>query len=78
MKTITVIGSGTMGNGIAHTFAQYGYKVNLVDVNNTALQNGMDTIKKNIDRQLAKGLIDEEQKTNTLNNIKTCTILTWL
>jgi len=73
MKTITVIGSGTMGNGIAHTFAQYGYKVNLVDVNNTALQNGMDTIKKNIDRQLAKGLIDEEQKTNTLNNIKTCT-----
>jgi 3-hydroxybutyryl-CoA dehydrogenase len=73
MKNITVIGSGTMGNGIAHTFAQYGYRVNMVDIDNNALAKGLDTIKKNLDRQLSKGLINEEGKANTLNNISTYT-----
>lgn len=75
MKNITVIGSGTMGNGIAHTFAQCGYQVNLVDINEAALQQAMATITKNLDRQLQKGSINEEQKNATLNNITTLTDL---
>lgn len=75
MKNITVIGSGTMGNGIAHTFAQCGYQVNLVDINEAALQKAMATITKNLDRQLQKGSINEEQKNATLNNITTLTDL---
>ena len=75
MKNITVIGSGTMGNGIAHTFAQCGYNVNLVDVNEAALQKAMATITKNLDRQVQKGSITEEAKTATLKNITTHTDL---
>lgn len=69
MQTISIIGSGTMGNGIAHTFAQYGYTVNLVDLSETALEKGLATITKNLDRQLAKGTIDDAQKTATLAHI---------
>lgn len=75
MKNITVIGSGTMGNGIAHTFAQYGFKVNLVDINENALQKAITTITKNLDRQLQKGAITEEVKNTTLSNITTLTDL---
>lgn len=75
MKNITVIGSGTMGNGIAHTFAQFGYEVNLIDINDAALQKAIATITKNLDRQVAKGSITEADKTNTLKNIKTFTDL---
>lgn len=75
MKNITVIGSGTMGNGIAHVFAQFGYSVNLVDISEAALQKALATIAKNIDRQVAKGTITEADKTATLANIKTFTKL---
>jgi 3-hydroxybutyryl-CoA dehydrogenase len=75
MKNITVIGSGTMGNGIAHVFAQFGYAVSLVDINEAALQKALATISKNIDRQVAKGTITEAEKTATLANIKTFTKL---
>ncbi len=75
MKNITVIGSGTMGNGIAHVFAQFGYLVNLVDINEIALQKALATIAKNIDRQVAKGTVTEADKTATLANIKTFTKL---
>jgi 3-hydroxybutyryl-CoA dehydrogenase len=75
MKNITVIGSGTMGNGIAHTFAQCGYNVNLVDVNEAALQKGLATITKNLDRQVQKGSITEDIKNSTLKNIVTSTNL---
>lgn len=75
MKNITVIGSGTMGNGIAHVFAQFGYSVSLVDINETALQKALATITKNIDRQIAKGTVTEADKTATLANIKTFTKL---
>ncbi len=73
MKNICVIGAGTMGNGIAHTFAQNNYAVNLVDVSQAALDKAMATISKNLDRQVAKGTITEADKNNTLNNIKTHT-----
>jgi len=69
MKNITVIGSGTMGNGIAHTFAQFDYLVTIVDISEEALQRGLTTISKNLDRQVSKGVITEEEKTRTLNNI---------
>jgi 3-hydroxybutyryl-CoA dehydrogenase len=75
MKNITVIGSGTMGNGIAHTFAQFGYSVNLIDISDAALQKAIATITKNLDRQVTKGSITEADKTTTLNNIKTFTVL---
>jgi 3-hydroxybutyryl-CoA dehydrogenase len=75
MKNITVIGSGTMGNGIAHTFAQFGYLVNLIDVNEVALQKAIATIGKNLDRQVTKGVISEADKTATLANITTYTNL---
>jgi len=73
MKNIAVIGAGTMGNGIAHTFAQFGYKVSLIDVQQTNLDRGMATIAKNLDRQVAKELIKEAQKGETLANITTFT-----
>ena len=60
MKNITVIGSGTMGNGIAHTFAQFGYSVLLIDVRQEFLDKGMDTSSKNLDRKVKKELITEE------------------
>ncbi|WP_317126395.1 3-hydroxyacyl-CoA dehydrogenase family protein [Pedobacter changchengzhani] len=69
IKNISVIGSGTMGNGIAHTFAQFGYKVSLIDVNEIALEKAIQTITKNLDRQIAKGSISENQKADALNNI---------
>lgn len=75
MKNITVIGSGTMGNGIAHTFAQFGFNVSLVDISQPALDKALATISKNIDRQVAKGTVTETDKTNTLKNIKTFTTL---
>ncbi|MCO5950336.1 3-hydroxyacyl-CoA dehydrogenase family protein [Mucilaginibacter flavidus] len=75
MTNITVIGSGTMGNGIAHTFAQHGFKVNLVDVNPDALARAIQTITGNLDRQVKKGTIDEQLKSSTLNNIITLTDL---
>ncbi|MDO3641125.1 3-hydroxyacyl-CoA dehydrogenase family protein [Mucilaginibacter sp. L3T2-6] len=75
MNNITVIGSGTMGNGIAHTFAQHGYKVNLVDVKEDALARAIQTITGNLDRQIKKGAIDEAVKTSALNNITTYTDL---
>ena len=73
MKNITVIGSGTMGNGIAHTFAQFGYSVLLIDVKKEFLDKGMDTISKNLDRQVKKELITEDQKNKTLSNIRIST-----
>ncbi|QDW24632.1 3-hydroxybutyryl-CoA dehydrogenase [Pedobacter sp. KBS0701] len=73
MKQIAVIGSGTMGNGIAHTFAQFNYKVNLIDINQPALDNAIQTITKNLDRQLAKGTLTEDHKAATLNNISSYT-----
>jgi len=71
LKNISVIGAGTMGNGIAHVFAQAGFTVNLVDVNPSQLQRAMVTIGKNLDRQVAKTTITEEQKAATLRNITT-------
>jgi 3-hydroxybutyryl-CoA dehydrogenase len=73
MKNITVIGSGTMGNGIAHAFAQCSYKVNLVDINENVLQKAIATITRNLDRQVQKGIISEDAKNNTLKNITTYT-----
>lgn len=75
MKNITVIGSGTMGNGIAHVFAQNGYQVSLVDINETALKKALDTIAKNLDRQVTKGTITEAEKSTTLANINIFTKL---
>lgn len=75
MKNIAVIGSGTMGNGIAHTFALQGFLVNLVDISETSLQKGIATITKNLDRQVAKETITEQQKLATLANITTFTSL---
>jgi 3-hydroxybutyryl-CoA dehydrogenase len=75
MKNISVIGSGTMGNGIAHTFAQKGYKVSLIDVSATALEKALSTIGKNLDRMVTKGTITEADKNNTLGNIVCYTVL---
>lgn len=75
MKNIAVIGAGTMGNGIAHAFAQSGFKVQLIDVSETALKKGIETISKNLDRQVAKEVITETDKQTTLNNITTFTDL---
>lgn len=76
MKNIAVIGAGTMGNGIAHTFAQSGFKVQLIDISEASLKKGIDTIAKNLDRMLAKETITEAQKQETLNNITTFTNIT--
>ncbi|MBS9525149.1 3-hydroxybutyryl-CoA dehydrogenase [Litoribacter ruber] len=75
MKHISVIGSGTMGNGIAHVFAQKGYQVSLIDLNQDALERAIGTISKNLDRQVSKELISEEEKNQALANIKTFTKL---
>ena len=69
MINVAVIGAGTMGNGIAHTFAQFGYKVSLIDLSQTSLDKGIATISKNLDRQVAKEAITEQDKLNTLANI---------
>ena len=71
MKNISVIGAGTMGNGIAHVFAQNGYQVNLIDVSQEALEKAVKTISRNLDRMVAKEKITELQKKNTLNNLTT-------
>jgi 3-hydroxybutyryl-CoA dehydrogenase len=75
MKNIAVIGAGTMGNGIAHTFAQFGYKVSLIDITQTSLDKGLANITKNLDRQLAKEKISEVDKNSTLANITSFTDL---
>ena len=76
MKNVAVIGAGTMGNGIAHTFAQSGFKVQLIDISEASLKKGMGTISKNLDRMVAKEAITEAQKQETLNNITTFTDVT--
>jgi 3-hydroxybutyryl-CoA dehydrogenase len=73
MKNIAVIGSGTMGNGIAHVFAQFGYTVSLIDISEEALQKALATIEKNLDRQVSKQLITTDAKRAALENIKTFT-----
>ena len=75
IHNVSVIGAGTMGNGIAHVFAQSGFKVNLVDVNPSQLQRALDTITKNLDRQLTKGAITEDQKKSTLANISLSSLI---
>ena len=75
MKNISVIGAGTMGNGIAHVFAQNGFEVHLIDVSQAALDKAISTIEKNLDRMLGKGAIDEATKKSTLENILTFTTL---
>lgn len=71
LQQIAVIGAGTMGNGIAHVFAQGGFKVNLIDVNQAQLEKALQTIGKNFDRQIAKGGATEEQKSEALARIVT-------
>ena len=71
MKNIAVIGAGTMGNGIAHVFAQNGFNVQLIDLNEAQLEKAVATISKNLDRQVAKGSLTEEQKEQTLANLST-------
>ena len=73
IKTITVVGSGTMGNGICHVFAQSGFKVHMMDINQSALDKGLATIGKNMDRQVSKNAITEEQKQQALGLISTFT-----
>ena len=73
MKNVAVIGAGTMGNGIAHTFAQNGFKVQLIDISEASLKKGLDTISKNLDRMVSKEAITEAQKQETLSNISTFT-----
>lgn len=75
MKNIAVIGAGTMGNGIAHVFAQHGFSVNLIDISESALERGMTTITKNLDRQVKKEKISESDKSDTLSRISTTTDL---
>ena len=73
MKKIAVIGAGTMGNGIAHTFAQKNYQVNLIDVSEQSLEKALSTISKNLDRMVSKDKISESEKSQTLANIQTST-----
>ncbi len=73
IKNIAVIGAGTMGNGIAHVFAQNGFSVNLVDVSQPQLDKAISTIHKNLDRQVTKNVITEEEKNKTIQNISTFT-----
>ena len=73
MKTVAVIGAGTMGNGIAHVFAQHHYEVHLIDISEAGLEKGLATIGKNLDRQIKKEIITEEEKSKVLGRIKTFT-----
>ena len=75
MKQVSVIGSGTMGNGIAHVFAQAGYPVVLIDISEDALKKAISTIDRNLGRQVEKGAITEEAKKKAIANITTTTIL---
>lgn len=73
MEIVSVIGSGTMGNGIAHTFALAGFNVHLIDLSEESLKKGMAAISKNLDRQIIKGIITENQKLNAIHHINTYT-----
>ncbi|MFN4910686.1 MAG: 3-hydroxyacyl-CoA dehydrogenase family protein [Flavobacteriales bacterium] len=73
MKNVAVIGAGTMGNGIAHVFAQFGHRVTLIDISQEALDKALTTIGKNLDRQVAKGALTEAEKDSTLANLSTQT-----
>ena len=75
IKNVSVVGVGQMGNGIAHVFAQSGFEVTLIDVSAAQLEKALGTISKNLDRQVAKATITEEQKAKTLGNISTATDL---
>ncbi len=75
MKNIAIIGSGTMGNGIAHIFAQHGFSVTLIDISEDALKKAEATIEKNLGRQVEKGLITEEAKKKALANLSTTTFM---
>ena len=75
IKNITVVGSGTMGSGIAHCFAQYGFNVNLVDLSQEALKRSMVKIEANLDRQLKKEILSLEEKTAALARIRPVTVL---
>ena len=75
MKNIAVIGAGTMGNGIAHVFAQFGYNVNLIDISDKSLEKGISKISKNLDRQVSKEIITDEDKIQILGRINTITDL---
>ena len=75
IDSIAVIGCGTMGNGIAHVFAQSGFPVTLSDISKEALDKALATINKNLDRQISKGKLSEEKKALTVSNITTETIL---
>ena len=76
MKNVTVIGAGTMGNGIAHVFAMHGFEVSWVDISQSALDKGLATIHKNLDRMIAKGTLTDEKKELTLNNLSLFTDIT--
>lgn len=73
IRQVSVIGSGTMGNGIAHVFAQFGWEVSLVDIQQEALERSLNTISANIDRQVKKGALSEADKANILSRIHTFT-----
>src|SRR5690606_15602806 len=75
MKKIAIIGAGTMGNGIAHIFAQFDYHVQLIDISQASLDKGIATISKNLDRMVAKETISSDDKQQTLKNISTFTVL---
>jgi len=75
IQNVSVIGAGTMGNGIAHVFAQHGFKVTLIDVNAAQLDKAIANIEKNLDRQISKGIITEEIKNETLKNISKSTTI---
>lgn len=75
IKNVTVVGAGTMGNGIAHVFAQYGFNVTLNDIKQEFLDKGLATISANLDRQVKKGVLTEEAKKTTLGNIRLSTDL---
>ena len=70
IKSVTVVGAGTMGNGIAHVFAQHGYAITLHDVKQDLVDRGLATIRTNLDRQVKKGTISEEMKADTLGRIR--------
>src|SRR5690606_22268213 len=76
IRNVSVIGSGTMGNGIAHVFAQYGFEVSLVDIQQEALDRALATIGANLDRQVKKGLLQEADKVATLGRVRTFTDMT--
>ena len=75
IRSITVVGAGTMGNGIAHVFAQFGFDVTLSDINQQFIDRGLSTISGNLDRQIKKGALTQEQKQATLSRIRTNTNL---